>query len=441
MGLFNRKEGGLMDVIRCDEENYLVWKWRPAGQAANSTNKENAIRYGSTLHVKDGEMAVFVYKQQDGTQQDYITGPYNDTIKTANFPVLTSIVGAAFGGASPFPAEVYFFNLQGNNQIKFAVPYFPVADPRFLDFTVPVAVRGQLTFNLTDVKTFIKLNRLTDFSLEQLNNQIKGMVTKFAKNFVTNCPADNGISVLQLERKIMEISDLMQARLTPQLADDFGINLKRLDISAIEIDKESEDYKEFVHVTKEQQKIIAEQAGERAKIDTKMYEKSASLGIESQNLQAHTINKQAEVLSAAANNLGQMSQMNLGGDGGGFGMNPAGMMMGMAMGGAMGGQMANMMNGMGQAQQQAMQQPQQQMAPPPMPGAVNVTYMVSVNGQQFGPYNMQQLQQMVQNGQLTAQTYVWKQGMANWDLAGNVQELATLFGAVPPPMPPTPPMP
>lgn len=430
-----------MDVIRCDEENYLVWKWRPAGQAANSTNKENAIRYGSTLHVKDGEMAVFVYKQQDGTQQDYITGPYNDTIKTANFPVLTSIVGAAFGGASPFPAEVYFFNLQGNNQIKFAVPYFPVADPRFLDFTVPVAVRGQLTFNLTDVKTFIKLNRLTDFSLEQLNNQIKGMVTKFAKNFVTNCPADNGISVLQLERKIMEISDLMQARLTPQLADDFGINLKRLDISAIEIDKESEDYKEFVHVTKEQQKIIAEQAGERAKIDTKMYEKSASLGIESQNLQAHTINKQAEVLSAAANNLGQMSQMNLGGDGGGFGMNPAGMMMGMAMGGAMGGQMANMMNGMGQAQQQAMQQPQQQMAPPPMPGAVNVTYMVSVNGQQFGPYNMQQLQQMVQNGQLTAQTYVWKQGMANWDLAGNVQELATLFGAVPPPMPPTPPMP
>ena len=27
MGLFNRKEGGLMDVIRCDEENYLVWKY------------------------------------------------------------------------------------------------------------------------------------------------------------------------------------------------------------------------------------------------------------------------------------------------------------------------------------------------------------------------------------------------------------------------------
>lgn len=434
MGLFNRKEGGLMDVIRCDEQDYLVWKWRPAGQDVNSTKKENAIRYGSTLHVKDGEMAVFVYKQNNGTQQDYIMGPYNDTIKTANFPVLASIVGLAFGGSTPFPAEVYFFNLQGNNQIKFAVPYFPVADPRFLDFAVPVAVRGSLTFNLTDVKQFIKLNRLTDFTLDQFSNQIKGVVTKFAKAFVANCPADNGIPVSQLEKKILDISDLMQARLAPQLADDFGVNLKRLDLEALDIDKESEEYKEFAHVTKEQQKIVAEQVGRRAAIDTDIYEESGHLAVESQHLQAHAINQQTEVLKAAANNLGQMSQVNMGGDGGGMGMNPAGMMMGMAMGGAMGGQMANMMNGMGQMQQQAMQSQPPQMTPPPMPPMVQ--YTVNVNGQNVGPCNIQQLQQMVQTGQLTRQTYVWKQGMANWELAGNVQELSTLFGAVPPPPPP-----
>jgi len=98
MGLFGKKEeGGFMDVIRCDEQEYLVWKWRPSG-AANSTNKENAIRYGSSLRVKDGEVAVFVYKQKDGAMQDFIVGPYDQTIKTANFPILSSIVGAAFGG-------------------------------------------------------------------------------------------------------------------------------------------------------------------------------------------------------------------------------------------------------------------------------------------------------------------------------------------------------
>lgn len=433
MGLFfNKKEGGLMDVIRCDEENYLVWKWRPTGQGVNTTNKENAIRYGSTLHVKDGEMCVFVYKQDNGILQDFIVGPYEDTIKTANFPVLTSIVGAAFGGASPFQAEIYFFNLQGNNQIKFAVPYFDVADPRFLDFTVPVAVRGTLTFNLTDVKQFIKLNRLVDFDLDKFREQISGMVKKFAKNFVSNCPSEQGISVLQIERKIVEISDLMQVRLTPQLQDDFGVNLKRLDISAIEIDKESPDYADFVQATKKQQMIQAEQIGRRAQIDTDVYEEAAHLGAQSQYLQAHAINKQAEVLSAAANNLGQMGQINI--DGGG-GMNPVGMMMGMGVAAGMGQQMAGMMSGGMNAMQQPMQQPQApQMAPPPMPGAAS--YMLAINGQQYGPYNIQQLQQMVASGQMKAQTLVWSQGMAAWEPAVNRADLASLFTSVPP-TPPT----
>lgn len=83
MGLFGLstskgKGGGLMNVIRCDEAEYLVWKWRPLGQDANSTSRENSIRYGSSLRVKDGEVAVFVYKQQNGLLQDFIVGPYDD---------------------------------------------------------------------------------------------------------------------------------------------------------------------------------------------------------------------------------------------------------------------------------------------------------------------------------------------------------------------------
>lgn len=75
MGLFsNKNEGGLMDAIRCDEKEFLVWKWRPTGEAT-STKKENAIRYGSSLRVKEGEVAVFVYQQKDGTLQDFIVGP------------------------------------------------------------------------------------------------------------------------------------------------------------------------------------------------------------------------------------------------------------------------------------------------------------------------------------------------------------------------------
>ncbi len=76
---------------------------------------------------------------------------------------------------------------------------------------------------------------------------------------------------------------------------------------------------------------------------------------------------------------------------------------------------------------------------PPMPGAIpQVSYMIGVNGLQVGPCDWNQLQQMVQQGQLTQQSYVWKQGMPQWQLAGEVMELAPLFQGSTPDIPPMP---
>ena len=74
--------------------------------------------------------------------------------------------------------------------------------------------------------------------------------------------------------------------------------------------------------------------------------------------------------------------------------------------------------------------------PPPPP--VMSQYMIYDNGQQTGPFTMPQLQQMVMQGKLTKQTYVWKNGMANWELAGSVAELGSLFANNTPPPPPPP---
>lgn len=438
-----------MNVIRCDLQEYLVWKWRPEGQEVNSTTRENSIRYGSSLRVKDGELAVFVYKQKDGSMQDYILGPFDQTIKTANFPVLSSIVGLAFGGESPFQAEIYFINLSGNVQIRFAVPYFDVFDPRFLDFAVPMAVRGTITFNITDYKSFIKLNRLINFELEDFKKQIKDAVTKYVKQIVTNCPIDNGIPVLQIERKLLEVNDLVNGYLAPRLSNDFGVNLKGLDISAIEVDKDSEGYAELRRMTAAQtaktveaqtdvnirnlqdtQRINTQNMEETLRIQREEAQRAQRLQTESTFLGAHAINQQAAVLGKAADSLGAMGTMS-GGMGGG--MNPAGLMTGMALGGAMGGQMAGMMNQMGN---QFQQQQQQAATPPPPPSPA--TFMVYANGAQAGPFDMNQLAQMAAGGQLTPATYVWRQGMANWTAASQVPELQTLFAPATPPPPPMP---
>jgi len=447
MGIFGKKsEGGLMDVIRCDEQEYLVWKWRPSSEA-NSTKKENAIRYGSSLRVKDGELAVFMYKQNNGTMQDFIVGPYDQTIKTANFPILTSIVGSAFGGSSPFQAEVYFINLSGNVQIRFGIPYFDVFDPRFIDFAVPMAVRGTITFNITDYKSFIKLNRLINFELDNFKKQIKDAVAKYIKGVVTNIPVDNGIPVLQMERKILEINDLVAKHLGTRLETDFGVNMKGLDIANLEVDKEAEGYAELRKVTAEQttktvgaqtdvniknlqdtQEINALNMDETLRIQREEAQRAQRLQTEGANLSAHQLDQQTEVSKTAAESMGKMGSGGSGGTGGGGGtMDPGSMMASMAMGGAVGSGMAGAVGGMMKGMDE------QKQTPPPPP---QVQYNISVSGQQSGPFGWEQLQQMVQSGQIIKDTHVWKQGMANWEIAGNVQELSSLFGEVPPPPPP-----
>lgn len=446
MALFKKKsEGGFMDMIRCDEQDYLIHKWRPKGAELNESKKENAIRWGSSLRVKDGEVAVFVYKQKDGTMQDFIEGPFDQTIKTANFPVIASIIGLAYDGGTPFQAEVYFINLAGINQIKFGIPYFNVYDPRFLDFGVPVAARGSITFNISDYKAFVKLHRLINFDAEQFKSQIKDGLTKYVKGIITNIPADNGMPVLQMERKILEINDLIEPRIKSALENDFGVNVKRFDLANIEFDKESEEYEKLILMTRTQQEktivtqtdvnlknleetqdINAKNMEETLRIQREEMQRAQRLQTENQNISAHQLNQQTEVAKKAADSMGKMGS---GGGSGSGSMDPGSMMANMAMGGAVGSGMAGMMGNMMQGMNQ------KQTSPPPPP---QVQYMVSSDGQQSGPFNFQQLQQMVQGGQLTKETYVWKQGMAEWVYAGKVQELATLFGTVPPPPPPTP---
>lgn len=419
-----------MDVIRCDEPTYLVWKWRPHGQDANSTKKENVIRYGSSLRVKQGEVAVFVYPQDDGTKMDFIEGAYDGTIKTANFPVLSSIVGLAFGGASPFQAEIYFINCAHIIQTQFGVPLFDVFDPRFLDFGVPVTVHGTLTFKIADYKQFIDLHRLIDFDLEQFRTQIRDAVIGYAKEIVIALPKETNIPVVQLESQIATVRDRLQEKVQSALKNDFGVIVTRTDISALTIDKESAGYQKLMAVTQEMttQTVQAQTAQdiknreEMLRIQREESQRAQQLHTEGANLAAHRIDQQAAVGVAAANALGQMPAGSLGETG----FNPAALMTGMAVGSALGQNMAGMMQGV----------LQQNTMPPPI-----MQYHIAQNGQDAGAFDMLALQQMAASGQITKDTLVWKNGMANWAAASTVTELAPLFATNAPPVPPVPPIP
>ena len=438
----NNRTGGFMDEIRCDEPSYLIWKWHPSGSQLGENNRENSIRWGSSLRVKDGEVAVFVYKQKDGTLQDFIVGPYDEIIKTSNFPILASIVGLAYEGGTPFQAEVYFINLAQIIQTKFAVPFFDVYDPRFADFGVPVAVRGTISFKISDYRSFIKLHRLNSFNLQDFQTQIRDAVSRYVKDVVANAPAQHDIPLVQIETKTSQINDVIEFDLGERLRETFGVEISGVDIGAIEIDKSSPSYAQLMSVTKDLAGATAQaEAAARIKditdkqrIEMENYEETLRIQREegqyaqrkqtqTANMGAFQVEKQAEVGIAGAEALGQMGANGAGSvdlGGGGTGFNPAAMMAGMAVGGAVGQNIAGSMNNI----MSGMNQPVTGATPPPVPV---VAYHVAINGQPTGPYDMATLSQMISAGQITGDSLVWKAGMESWVKAESLDDFKGMF--------------
>ena len=360
-------------------------------------------------------------------------------------------------------------NLSKGSQLNFAIPYFDVFDPRLQDYGVPVSVHGAVVYAIEDMDLFHSVNRNEGYSDETFKNKLRGQLTKFIKSVVSNAPSDAQIPVVQIERKIFEISELIQQRVTPQVEKLFGITIRSLDITGINVDKESRGYRELKALTadlekermmaqhnaqisnfnlnndlqqdmlKKQSELNLDAMGRKQELDLGGQEELQRMNLENQRetmriqreemqrasrlqteqtfMGAHQANLNAGVLNNATDNgINAFRQQTMGG-----GMNNMGQMGGapqMPGQKSMGG--APQMPGMGAAVPQ-------------------VQYYIGINGQQYGPCDWNKLQQLVQQGQLTQQSYVWKNGMAQWEFAGNVAELAPLFQGTAPQMPGMPP--
>ena len=356
-----------MDVIRCDEPDYLIWKWRP--ESGFEYQRENSIRWGSSLRVRDGSAAVFVY--QGG--QDYIEGPYDDIIKTENLPVLADLVGKLYGGGSPFQAEVYFINLANLIQIHFGVPYFDVFDPRFLDFGVPTAVRGSMNFRIADYREFVKLHRLDEFDLQKFQTQVKDTIVRTVKEVVANAPEKYGIPVVHLERHIAEINALVETTLRDKLREEYAVSVSAVNISDIEIDKESKGYKKLQSLTQNKAVVFTQGAA------------TALQGLGLNKFGADKIKK--TIKGSEGFRFGDAVQK----VSGVFGKKDAG-----------------------------------------APTLPSDSFYVAVNGKRTGPFDTDKLLKMARKGKLSRESLVWKEGMENWAKASEVEDLASIISTIPP---------
>lgn len=447
MGLFEKKSRDYMNQIRCDESNYLIWKWQPSNHDADP-NRENAIRWGSSIRVKDGEAAILVYSQANGSYQDFIQGPYDGILETLNLPILADLVGLAYNGGSPFQAEVYFVNLAHIIQVKFGVPYFDVYDPRFPDFGVPVAVRGTITFKIADIKEFVRLNRLRAFNVEDFQKQIRDTVNRYVKDRVANAPAVHSIPVIQIENKTSFINDEIEYDLATRLREDFGVEVSGIDIAAIEIKKDSDAYAQLLAVTKgvtastiqaqtdaniqqmrDKQHADAEHYAETLRIQREEAQYAQRKQTQTSHFAAYQTEAQTQVGMAAAEALGKASTRGSLGQAGG--LDPATMMTGMAIGGTIGQNLSKTMNEILDTPNSPIEMP------PPIPQTAPVAYHIAIDGQAAGPFTIPAMKKMILNGTLSASSLVWKSGMLQWATAETIPELSDILNCeteLPPPI-------
>ena len=99
MGLWSRIAGEFVDVIQWldDSSDTMVWRFE---------RRDQAIKYGAKLTVREGQSAVFV---NEGQVAD-VFGPGMYELFTANLPILSTLQAWPHGFESPFKADVYFFS-------------------------------------------------------------------------------------------------------------------------------------------------------------------------------------------------------------------------------------------------------------------------------------------------------------------------------------------
>jgi membrane protease subunit (stomatin/prohibitin family) len=332
----------------------------------------NEIKTGAKLVVRPGQKAVFVNEGQ--VADAFVPGTYDLT--TQNLPILSTLQGWKYGFNSPFKAEVYFFNTKIFTNLKWGTANpITVRDPEL----GPVRLRAFGSYNIRVAEPAHLLEQLvsTDglFQVEEISDQIRNMILTAFATWIGSAR----IPLFDFAARYAELGETIRTAMQTDM-QQFGLQLTQLLIENVSLPPEVE-----------------------AALD-----KRASIGIIG-NMQQYAQYQAANAIEASANNPG--------------GGAPA---LDFGVGLAMGQQLVNAMQTPAQTPVQPAASPA---APPPPPAAVQ--WFISRDGQNFGPFALNQL---LQNG-LTAQTYVWREGMSGWEIAQQVPEVAPLFGMAPPPPP------
>lgn len=373
MGIWDKLKHEFIDIIEWLDDSPNIMVHR-------FERYQNEIKMGAKLTVREGQVAVMVNEGQLGKGQVadvFQPGMYELT--TQNMPILSTIKGWKYGFDSPFKAEVYFFNTTRFTNLKWGTAGpATMRDPEF--GVVRVTAFGIYTLRIQDAKTVLVelVGTKADFTTDDIEENLRGKIGMRIKEVMPEI----GVPVIDLESKVSLVGERIRERIAADFTQ-YGLELCEVQVQDIGLPEEVE-------------RAIDQQGAMRV------------IG----NMNQFAQYQGAQALRDAAQNPGM-----------------AGSMMGVGVGSMLTQGMGNLF----QNQAAPAAAPAAAM-PPPLPGAV--AYFVAHQGAQTGPHDLSALHAQVASGTLARDTLVWRQGMAGWAAAADQADLAGIFAAMPPPLPP-----
>jgi membrane protease subunit (stomatin/prohibitin family) len=180
------------------------------------------FRLGSQVIVGPGQAAVFV---RDGKALDTFDSGRH-TITTANVPLLGKLIGAAFGGETPFKAEVYFVNITEFPKMGWGTRNpVPIRHPGIGVGASLIVANGIFRMKVANPQLFVGefAARQGLYTTDEIHDTLRTYVVSALKDIVGELGL-KGKSAFDLPAMIDEVGAAVQAKVNDEF-DSMGLRL------------------------------------------------------------------------------------------------------------------------------------------------------------------------------------------------------------------------
>lgn len=328
----------------------------------------NEIKYGAKLTVRESQVAVFV---NEGEIADVIEpGMYE--LETKNLPILSTIQHWDHGLQSPFKAEVYFCSTKQFIDLKWGTKNpIMIRDEEFGG--VRLRAFGTYAIRIKDPVKFIKEIAGTDghFTIDEVSDQLRNLIiSRF-----TNIAGSAKIPVLDLAANYDQLGDFLTDKISPEF-EEYGLQLTKILIENISLPSSVEE----------------------------ALDKRVSMGMVG-DLDQYIKYQSAEALGKSEGSASSAMDMGLG-----F---------------AMANKMADSLNT--PPPTETSQAASAGSAPPPLSTPTETSWHVAIDDKPTGPHDITTIRSLIQQGKITAESLVWKEGMTDWEAAQKVDSIKKLI--------------